>query len=378
MPECYIGLMSGTSLDGVDGVLVDFSEPILRILAKASLTFDNRFRSELLALNSPSHNELHRAARAGNQIAADYALVVADLIGQASSLGLVAADIRAIGAHGQTVRHQPQRVSELASGTGYTLQLNNPALLAELTGIGVVADFRSRDVAAGGQGAPLVPAFHRYVFGQANATVSVLNVGGIANLSVLPGDASQPVLGFDCGPGNALMDAWCLQHTGQPFDAGGTWAASGQCLPDLLAQLMREPYFSQPPPKSTGRDLFSLTWLHDKLRDFASARPQDIQNTLTELTASACVESVDSYAKNSNSLVVCGGGAFNLYLMQRLLAGLPGVQVSASDQHGLPPLEVEAAAFAWLARQTLGQLPGNLPSVTGAAGPRILGAIYPA
>lgn len=376
--ECYIGLMSGTSLDGVDGVLVDFSGPTLRVLAKATLAFDAAFKAELLALNSPSNNELHRAAQAGNQIAVSYAQVVSDLRQHANSSGLGVIDIVAIGAHGQTVRHQPQRVSDTADGAGYTLQLNNPALLAELTGVTVVADFRSRDVAAGGQGAPLVPAFHQHVFAQADAMVAVLNIGGIANLSVLPADASDPVLGFDCGPGNALMDAWCLRHTGQPFDAAGAWAATGQCLPDLLALLQSEPYFNLPPPKSTGRDLFSLTWLMDKLQSYDAALPQDVQATLTELTASTCAQSVLRYAKDSRSLVVCGGGAFNHHLLQRLQAGLPDVRVRTSNQHGLPPLEVEAAAFAWLARQTMRHLPGNLPSVTGATGPRILGAIYPA
>jgi anhydro-N-acetylmuramic acid kinase len=377
MTDFYIGLMSGTSLDGVDGVVVDFSGPTLRVLAKSSLAFDATFKAELLALNSPTNDELHRAARAGNRIAAAYAQVVSDLRQQANSLCMDAIDIVAIGAHGQTIRHQPQRISDVASGTGYTLQLNNPALLTELTGITVVADFRSRDIAAGGQGAPLVPAFHQHVFAQANATVAVLNIGGIANLSVLPSDPHEPVLGFDCGPGNALMDAWCLQHTGQPFDAAGTWAASGQCLPDLLALLQSEPYFSTPPPKSTGRDLFSLTWLTDKLQNYSDARPQDIQATLAELTASSCTQSIIRYANDSILLVVCGGGAFNHHLLQRLQAGLPDVLVSTSDQHGLPPLEVEAAAFAWLARQAVRHLPGNLPSVTGAAGPRILGAIYP-
>ena len=375
MAEYYIGLMSGTSLDGVDGVLVDFSDAKPHVLARASLPFESLFRAELLALNSPTHNELHRAALAGNQIAATYARVVQNLLVQTNCC---AADVCSIGAHGQTVRHQPDRTSKDAAGVGYTLQLNNPALLAELTGITVVADFRSRDIAAGGQGAPLVPAFHRFVFGQADTTVSVLNLGGIANVSVLPANPSEPVLGFDCGPGNALMDAWCQQQTGQPFDKGGAWAASGQCLPDLLAQLLDEPYFNQVPPKSTGRDLFSLAWLQHKLQGFAGARAQDIQTTLTELTARACVDCLTSYAKNSTSLVVCGGGAFNHHLMQRLQAGLPGLRVSSSDQHGLPPLEVEAAAFAWLARQSLLRQPGNLPSATGATGPRILGAIYPA
>ena len=379
MHDYFIGLMSGTSLDGADGVLVDFSGEKLRVVVSASQPFTSSFRAELLALNTPSHNELHRAALAGSELAAVYARVVTNLVQQAQAQGIATAQIRATGAHGQTVRHQPQRISPHPSGVGYTLQLNNPALLAELTGIDVVADFRSRDVAAGGQGAPLVPAFHQGVFGRADAHVAVLNLGGISNLSLLPpSDTSLPVLGFDCGPGNALMDAWCLQHTGQPFDTGGAWAKSGQLIPALLASLLNEPYFSLPIPKSTGRDLFSLAWLAEKLRPFASERPQDIQNTLTEFTVSACVAGVNSYGKESVELIVCGGGAFNLYLLQRLQAELPWLRVSTSNQHGLPPLQVEAAAFAWLARQMLKRQPGNLPSVTGAAGARVLGALYPA
>ena len=366
MSDLYIGLMSGTSLDGADGVLVDFSGGGLKVLAAATEAFTDTFRAELLALNSASGNELHRAAMAGNQLATVYASVVRALLPAAPE------QVKAIGAHGQTVRHQPQRDS------GYTLQLNNPALLAELTGIDVVADFRSRDVAAGGQGAPLVPAFHQSVFGQAGASVSVLNIGGISNISVLPDNTKDPVLGFDCGPGNALMDAWCQQHTGQPFDAGGAWAASGTLVPALLDSLLDDPYFSKPPPKSTGRDLFSQKWLAGKLAPFSTARAADIQNTLTEFTASPCITAVRSYGKDSKELIVCGGGAFNLHLMHRLQAGLPHLRVVSSGERGLPPLQVEAAAFAWLARQTLHRLPGNLASVTGAAGPRILGAIYPA
>lgn len=381
MSDYYIGLMSGTSLDGADGVLVDFSGPILRVMASATEPFPESFRAELLALNTPTHNELHRAALAANQLAALYAKVVHTLLDQAAAQGISAAQIQAIGAHGQTVRHQPQRCAADAAGVGYTLQLNAPALLAELTGIDVVADFRSRDVAAGGQGAPLVPAFHQHVFGRSNSAVAVLNLGGMANLSLLPphpasGNAS--VLGFDCGPGNALMDAWCQQHTGQPFDASGAWAASGRLLPGLLASLLDEPYFSNPPPKSTGRDLFSLDWLAQKLLPFAAERPQDIQNTLAELTVSPCIGGINSYGKESKKLIVCGGGAFNQHLLQRLQAGLPALRVSTSDQHGLPPLQVEATAFAWLARQAVKREPGNLPGVTGAAGPRVLGAIYPA
>lgn len=374
----YIGLMSGTSLDGTDGVLVDFSIQPPRVITAASAPFSSDLRAELLALNAPSHNELHRAALAANALAAVSAQVVKRLLTQAAEQGITPPHIKAIGAHGQTVRHQPQRTSSSTSGAGYTLQLNNPALLAELTGIDVVADFRSRDVAAGGQGAPLVPAFHQGVFGQPDRTVLVLNLGGISNLSVLPPPGMGLVLGFDCGPGNALMDAWCQQHTGQSFDAGGAWAASGQLIPSLLASLLDEPYFAKPPPKSTGRDLFSLTWLTQKLAPFAAHRPEDIQNTLTEFTAAACFSEAISYQKDSEELIVCGGGAFNVHLMRRLQAGLPTLRVVTSSAHGLPPLQVEAAAFAWLARQTMNRLPGNLASVTGAAGPRVLGAIYPA
>lgn len=378
MLDYYIGLMSGTSLDGADGVLVDFSGDKLRVVAAITEPFADSFRAELLALNTPTHNELHRAALAANQLAAIYARVVKRLLNEARAQGITAEHIGAVGAHGQTVRHQPQRTSLDAEGAGYTLQLNNPALLVELTGLNVVADFRSRDVAAGGQGAPLVPAFHQRIFGRTDSTVAVLNIGGISNLSVLPRDCEAPVLGFDCGPGNALIDAWCLQHTGQPFDDGGAWAASGKLLPGLLASLLDEPYFGQAPPKSTGRDLFSLAWLAEKLRPFAAERPEDIQNTLTEFTARACISSVSSYGKDSKELIVCGGGAFNRHLMQRLQAGLPSLQVTSSAAHGLPPLQVEAAAFAWLARQAVERQPGNLASATGAAGPRVLGAVYPA
>lgn len=380
MPQHYIGLMSGTSLDGVDGVLADFSGSAPRILATACEPFPASLRAELLALNTPTSNELHRSARATHALTHLYARVVGTLVQKAGSQGLAREQIRAIGAHGQTVRHHPAMPGD-AQDSGYTLQLNNPALLAELTGLDVVADFRSRDMAAGGQGAPLVPAFHQRIFGRADGMVAVLNLGGIANLSVLPATGQTPadaVLGFDCGPGNALMDAWCQQHTGQPFDAGGAWAAGGRLIPGLLSRLLEDAYFSRPPPKSTGRDLFSMAWLAGKLAPFAAERPQDIQTTLTELTASTCTQAVLRHAAASQALIVCGGGAFNLHLLQRLRAGLPAMQVNPSDQHGLPPLQVEAAAFAWLARQSVLRLPGNLPGATGAAGPRVLGAIYPA
>lgn len=366
--ELYIGLMSGTSLDGIDGVLADFSGPRMVVTRHASAAFAPELRAELLALNTSGNDELHRAALAGNALSRAYAEVVHALLAQS---GLPASAIRAIGAHGQTVRHRPQEFDD----TGYTLQLGNPALLAERTAITVVADFRSRDVAAGGQGAPLVPAFHQGVFGRPGEGVLVLNIGGISNLSVLGGDGR--VLGFDCGPGNALMDHWCQQHTGQPFDAGGTWAASGKVLPELLASLLDEPFLQKPPPKSTGRDLFNPPWLAHHLQPFKTAEPADVQATLTEFTASACSISANSYKNNSKIMAVCGGGALNTHLMARLQAACPRLQVTATDALGLPALQVEAAAFAWLARQALHGLPGNLASVTGAAGARVLGAIYP-
>jgi anhydro-N-acetylmuramic acid kinase len=369
MPSLYIGLMSGTSLDGVDGVLVNFETQRPEVLSHQALPFDASLKHSLLALNTPANNELHHAALAANQLVRVYAQTVHALL-QAS--GHSAHDIQAIGAHGQTVRHQPGAFD----GTGYTLQLNNPSLLAELTGIDVVADFRSRDVAAGGQGAPLVPLFHHHMFARDRHTVGVLNLGGIANLSVL--SPSGDVQGFDCGPGNALLDHWCQQHTGQPFDDDGAWARTGQVIAPLLQALLNEPFLHQAPPKSTGRDLFNPIWLAQQLEGLALATPADVQATLTEFTARACVNDVLRYAPQATELMVCGGGALNGWLMTRLQSGLPQLKVVSTAERGLPPLQVEATAFAWLARQTMLRLPGNSPKVTGAQGARILGGVFPA
>jgi anhydro-N-acetylmuramic acid kinase len=376
MPELYIGLMSGTSLDGVDGVLADFAGGTLRVVCHASAPFTPELKAELLALNTAGNNELHRAALAANALVRIYAAVTSGLLRTAH---LKPGDVTAIGAHGQTVRHRPQEFDATPGvAGGYTLQLNNPALLAELTGIAVAAEFRTRDVAAGGQGAPLVPAFHREVFGVAGQASAVLNIGGISNLSLLGADASSPLLGFDCGPGNALMDHWCQRHTGQPFDRDGAWAAQGQVQAPLLASLLADAYLAKAPPKSTGRDLFNPDWLAARLAPFTSLAPVDVQATLTQFTARACADDVGRYGPLSRSLIVCGGGALNGTLMRRLQALLPGLGVSSSAAHGLPPLEVEAAAFAWLARQLVLRRPGNLASVTGAKGARVLGALYPA
>jgi anhydro-N-acetylmuramic acid kinase len=369
MPDLYIGLMSGTSLDGVDGVLADFSPAIPLVVEHASAPFPAELRAELLQLNAFGSDELHRAALAGNALMRVYATVVTDLLARARVAG---AEVRAIGAHGQTVRHRPGEFD----GTGYTLQLCQPALLAELTGIDVVADFRSRDVAAGGQGAPLAPFFHRAVFDRAGETTGVLNVGGISNLTLLRPDGSM--LGFDCGPGNCLMDAWCARHTGQPYDAEGAWAATGSVLPALLELLLAQPYFVKPPPKSTGRDLFSQQWMDGNLRAFAGAKAADVQATLAELTARAVSADVLRHEPGLPRLIVCGGGVLNTHLMNRLRSLLPKLQVSSSADWGLPPLQVEATAFAWLARKTVVREKLELQSVTGARGARVLGCVYPA
>jgi anhydro-N-acetylmuramic acid kinase len=372
MSAFFIGLMSGTSLDGVDGVIADLSHDAPNLVrAAASEPFEADFKAELLALNSPGHNELHRAALAANQLAGVYARVVERLLQIASPQNIQRQNITAIGAHGQTVRHQPQ-----VFGTGYTLQLNNPSLLAELTGIDVIADFRNADVAAGGQGAPLVPAFHAALWADAAQSRAVLNIGGISNISLLP--AGGTVQGFDCGPGNALLDFWCMRHTGRPFDDGGAWAASGQAHPALLACLRQSPYFQQTPPKSTGRDLFNPDWLATQLTGFESVPAVDVQASLTALTALTCAQDLRQHLPSAAQLLVCGGGALNTELMRQLALALPGVQVLSTQARGLPPLQVEAAAFAWLAQAFTLKQPGNLVAVTGAKGPRVLGALHKA
>lgn len=367
MDELFIGLMSGTSMDGADGVLAAFPDGRVQVLAHAHRPFDPALREELLALNTPGDNELHRAAIAANALARTYAEVVATLRDAAPGRA-----VRAIGAHGQTVRHRPAQFD----GTGYTLQLNAPALLAELSGVAVVADLRSRDLAAGGQAAPLVPAFHRAQFARPGQDVAVANIGGIANLSLLGADGG--VRGFDCGPGNALMDLWCQRHGHGPFDDRGRWAAGGTPGTALVEAALRSPYFGRPPPKSTGRDDFHADWLDALLSAQPPMRAQDVQASLCELTARSVAHDVRRHLPHARELLVCGGGALNDELMRRLAVALPGLTVESTAACGLPPLQVEAAAFAWLARAHVCGAPGNLCAVTGARGPRILGALYPA
>ncbi len=357
--------MSGTSLDGVDAALADFSGAQLRTVATHFSPFTPELRAELLALQSPVENEIERAALAANTLVRAYAGAVAAVLAQS---GHKPAQIAALGAHGQTIRHRPE--------LGFTLQLNNPSLLAELTGIAVVADFRGRDVAAGGQGAPLVPAFHQAVFGAPGQTRVIVNIGGIANLSLLKADGS--VMGFDTGPGNVLMDLWVGRHQGTTHDADGAWAASGKVIPALLEHWLTEPYFALPAPKSTGRDLFNPAWL---AREVAGHAPADVQATLCELTARSIVEAIARHAGGAAiDVFVCGGGAHNATLQARLAAlssAAPAWRWQSTAALGVAPDWVEAMAFAWLAQRTLTGEPGNLASVTGAAGPRVLGAVYP-
>lgn len=353
--------MSGTSLDGVDAALVDFSGATPSTLATAYLPYPGEVREQTLRLHEPG--EIHQAMVLANRLAQIYAEAVRTVLTEAA---MPASAVRAIGCHGQTIRHQPKH--------GYSLQLNNPALLAELTGITVVADFRSRDIAAGGQGAPLVPAFHDMAFRNVLRHRVILNIGGIANLTDLaPG---RPTCGFDCGPGNLLLDAWAQRHLGRPIDEGGYWAETGRLLPDLLGRLLAHDYFSLAPPKSCGREQFNLLWLEACLS--GGEAPSDVQATLVVLTATAAQRAIEYNCGGADELYICGGGAHNTALLRQLERLLPATKVKTTEALGLPADWVEAVAFAWLAHRTLAGLPGNLPEVTGARGPRVLGAIYPA
>lgn len=359
----YVGLMSGTSVDAVDGVLARFdgdrADASIRTLDFESAAMPAALRETLLSLQSSGPDELARAARATVELTDIYAQVARALIARAGG------PVIALGAHGQTVRHRPE--------LGYTLQLIDGARLAERTGCTTVVDLRSGDVAAGGQGAPLVPAFHALAFA-ADRPRAVVNVGGIANVTLLSGGAGR-VTGFDTGPGNLLMDAWCSRHLGAAFDRDGDWAASGRIDRPLLARLRTEPYFARAAPKSTGRDLFGPEWLDAQLSAHpVPVTPRDVQATLAELTATTIADAVAG--SDSVELKVCGGGARNRHLMSRLAALLAPRSVGTTTDLGVDPGAVEALAFAWLARERLAGRPGNLPEVTGARGPRVLGAVY--
>lgn len=367
-PQYYIGLMSGTSLDGIDAVIVDLAATPVRLIASQTTAFPKTFRKELLALCTPDGNEIHRAMQADRQLGKLYALCVKKLLGKVE---LSSADIVAIGCHGQTIRHSPD------TNPAYTLQIGDPNTLAELTGITTVADFRRRDIAAGGEAAPLVPAFHQALFQSAEEDRVIVNIGGIANITLLSANKRQPVTGFDTGPGNVLMDSWIQLHQKQPYDKNGKWASSGTVNQALLEKLLKDKYFQRKPPKSTGREYFNLDWLQRYLkRSRKRILRKDVQATLCELTAQSIADAINTCATDSRLALICGGGAHNLGLMFRLQALLDNCQIRSTEDYGVDPDWVEAMCFAWLAQRTLEGKPGNLASVTNARHAAILGGIY--
>jgi anhydro-N-acetylmuramic acid kinase len=363
--ELYAGVMSGTSLDGVDAVVADFgggSAAPCRLLGYAASPFPAALRDRLLALQRTGTDELARAALAANALADAYADAI---VAACAAAGVAPGRVTAAGVHGQTLRHRPDQQ--------WTLQINNPARVVERCGVSVVADFRSRDVAAGGQGAPLVPAFHAAVFAGGGHR-AIVNIGGIANVTDLP--PAGAVRGFDTGPGNVLLDLWHARHRGGRYDAGGAWSLTGRADAGLLAALLSEPFLSLPPPRSTGRDLFNAEWLDARLAGRRLA-PSDVQATLVAYTARTIGDAIRFHCAGAREVLVCGGGASNGALMAALSAACSGRTVATTDAAGIDPRQVEALAFAWLAREAMAGRPGNLPAVTGARGPRVLGAIYP-
>ncbi len=366
MQELYIGLMSGTSLDGIDTVITDCSDGKANLLYSHYSPYPETVRQKLKKLCNEE---------ASLALAADMDVILGRLYAE-SVLRLLEKstlnknDIQAIGNHGQTIRHHPYPPNQ------FSLQIGDPNLIAEITGITTVADFRRRDIAAGGQGAPLVPIFHQAIFRSHEENRAIVNIGGIANITLLPCDHSEKVTGFDCGPGNALLDYWTEINTGSFFDKDGDWARTGQVNDSLLTVFCADPFFSVEPPKSTGTDYFSPSWLHSQLDQLDNdLAPEDVQATLTELTAQSIVSSITKISPKTYQLFICGGGAHNRYLMERITQ-LSGSYAQTSDTLGISPDWVEAMAFAWLARQTIKGLPGNLPEVTGAKKAVILGGVY--
>lgn len=360
----YIGLMSGTSFDGIDAVLVNFANNTLNIIENHSLPYPDDLKTALFNISRP--NELYSLEdlyRLDAKLGALYARTVLALIAKTE---IKSQHICAIGSHGQTIRHFPNEKP------GFTVQIGDPNIIAAETGITTVADFRRADIARGGQGAPLGPAFHDFLFRDQHENRAVLNIGGFANITLLP--ASGAVTGFDTGPGNSLLDAWAMLHLHQPYDAQGAWANSGKIHADLLAALLSHPYFAKQPPKSTGRDEFNLSWLSNVLSHFNPIPPEDVQATLTELTAVSITQEI--VAEELQALYICGGGANNTYLVSRIAHHLPSVLVTSTEALGLHPQHTEAALMAWLAYCTMNKRPIHLEGITGSKTPAILGGVY--
>lgn len=363
MGSLFVGVMSGTSLDGADAALVDFSGASPRTLAFATVPFPDALRARVLELSAPGRDSLELTGTVTLELAELYARAVEGVLVAA---GVDRNAVSAIGCHGQTVRHRPD--------LGFTIQLNDPARLAELAGIDVVADFRRRDMAAGGQGAPLVPAFHEAVFRHPSRSRAVVNIGGISNVTWLP--AGGKTLGFDCGPGNVLLDGWAREHIGTRFDEDGKWASAGRTDPALLQRLLDEPFLRSTPPKSTGRELFRAEWLQERLPSTYSAA--DVQSALTDLTAHSIVQAIDRFCPATQEIFLAGGGARNGVLVSRIAALAKGRPVATTDALGVPTAHVESMAFAWLAMKCVKREPIDLTAVTGARAPRVLGAVYAA
>lgn len=368
MAELYVGLMSGTSMDGVDAALCAFeAERFAGVRATHTVAYPEPLRQRLLALQRELQPiALAELAELDNAVAQAF---VAATIGLLDRAGASAREVRALGSHGQTVFHDPERARS-------SLQLGNPGWISQHTGIDTVADFRRADVALGGHGAPLVPAFHHAQFARAGEARCIVNVGGIANLTILPGDDRAAVRGFDTGPGNGLMDEWAELHLGERFDAGGRFAAAGAVQPELLAALLADPFFARPPPKSTGRAEFNLGWAQRGFPRLGHLRPADVQRTFCELTVRTIAQALRQHAPATRRLLPCGGGARNDFLVGRLREALAGIAVETSDAYGLDAGAVETSAFAWLAMRAVRGLPGNLPGVTGASREAVLGGIY--
>lgn len=367
MPDYYIGLISGTSMDGIDAVLVEFGDRPFRMMATASHPYPPDLRAELMAtIRQPQSCTVDVLGGLDHWTGERFRDAALELL---SESGIDASQVRAIGSHGQTVRHRPDE------DRPFTIQIGNPNVIAKGTGIPCVADFRSADIALGGQGAPLVPPFHEWLFRSEAVDRCVVNIGGIANVTVLPrGDAE--IRGFDTGPGNTLLDTWARRHLDLAYDESGKWAAEGDCDDTLLGRMLADPYFSKAPPKSTGFEYFNEEWLTTSGVD--NHDPADVQATLCELTAKTIAMAIESIAAGTQEALVCGGGVHNTDLMRRLSANLPAALVDSTAEYGLDPDWVEACAFAWLAMRALDNLPGNAPGVTGASRAAILGAIYSA
>ncbi len=368
--DIYIGLMSGTSLDAVDAAAVSFSGGQPKLIGATNITIPDNLRKSIITLCQSGNNEIEQLGMLDAQLGELFASAVQVLLKHCQ---LNPQQIQAIGNHGQTLRHRPKQKHP------FTLQIGSASIIAQRTGITTIADFRSRDIAAGGEGAPLVPAFHSILFDSQKERRCIVNIGGISNITYLSGNSRDKVIGFDCGPGNLLMNAWCEQHISKRYDDSGNWAASGIINKELLDAMLNEPFFSLTPPKSTGRELFNINWLDKHLAHHKKPlRTEDVQATLCELTAHCISNAIQKYATQCNAVYICGGGAHNQHLMVRLQNLVRPAELNSSKKIGLDPDWVEACAFAWLAKQTLERKPGNLPEVTGADSAVILGAIYPA